>query len=1274
MKKSYYSGLVVLFILVFTFSCEKIPEPVADLAGKIDDGSVTLTWSYDAESEFEIWYGKEGDQLVQFLGEPNPSGTVITGLENGSAYRFEVYAVNQSGDRSPVVDEIFTPNDTLGALKASSKKAIDDLFLTFDEDDYSSANWTDILDAMNSALSSIDSSVDADSIVSVRDYTLARMDEIMTNAELDAVALADAKVAATTAVLDAFSSYVLEDYSSENWDSMIARKDAALISIDESLSIQDVNDEKQSAIDYFEAVFTLEEEADIAEAQDDAREFEELFSDVLAMTIQSVQISDRARVESADVAFGFLSTLAQSFVSVTDLFFDQLLERIYALEVEDAQASADALKFETDHSAVIFLTIDSVSVGDRVAVEAAISDFENLSLAAIAKLSDGVDLDFFNSLLDEIVQQQAVVDANLFLADYGDVVGLTLSTVQISDRPRVEEALVAYQELSDLAKDEFSFDESFFNSLLDKISDLEAEDAAAALEASLFLANYGYVASLTVDTVVPEDFADIETAEDAYLLLSSLAQEKLLPQISSEFFTDLYDKIEQIEQEDLAIATNIIEEIDNLPVDIQYSDKAAVDSASSNYSGLLARQKLLVTNYQKLVDAEAAIEGYEQEVDDFRVSLGDLYVDELEIGDLASVNGLEDAFTALSVAQQALLSAAELSKYNQLLTRMDEIVADHAAAADVEALIDGLPAANLINLSDKPDVVAVRSEFDSLTGDQQLLVDNLSTLEACELRIEQLETAAQFRLDHSTVLAMSIDTVTVEDKPLVDAARADYLSFSNPVKILLSSEKSLLDALFNKIREYEILINSKASAKAELQAEVEANPRRSFTSYFWSEYLGFKDAGEVAIDSAVSVLEVSTAKNGALLQMRGVMQIADIDSSVSGDYLVLGLDPSDDTGYLNNDSYTSEVNDIWIWVEGPADSEISLILYEDNLGFVYDFPAVVDSSGSVSIEMTFDQDLVDGEYSVVLYSRDLEYSSDPLVMVVDTTSPEILLTQPNINFGAVFDSSFFTSNEDVVDFYTDGLDLNVAGLQSYSLNCVDKAGNVGTFSGQITVNNPTVVNLVNRGFEDGVGLPNWNFSSTGGDAPGWQIDAHAYLVYIGWTGVESQQSSGPFRRDERSWANYFYCYVRRDSADATGSAGNILWFCDSNSCGGSCWYARSWGTARQKMFKVYKNVTYKFSAYLMNGGSDNPSPPSGIRVQASEGHGSMVLSPSSNNYIVSNASRNDGVWELVEITFSPDRDGYVDLILEKYNKSGDRDGGWTHFDQSNFEIVGFVSM
>jgi hypothetical protein len=76
------------------------------------------------------------------------------------------------------------------------------------------------------------------------------------------------------------------------------------------------------------------------------------------------------------------------------------------------------------------------------------------------------------------------------------------------------------------------------------------------------------------------------------------------------------------------------------------------------------------------------------------------------------------------------------------------------------------------------------------------------------------QTANEFKTDYATILARTIDNITIGDERAVDAALAAYAALGDTVKALLTTEKATLDGLKTKINELKASATPQALADA----------------------------------------------------------------------------------------------------------------------------------------------------------------------------------------------------------------------------------------------------------------------------------------------------------------------------------------------------------------------------------------------------------------------------------------------------------------------------
>lgn len=165
-----------------------------------------------------------------------------------------------------VADEIVN-NGTLAeenvnaALKTAAKKALNDGFAAYSQDDYTSDNWAKLTKAKDDGLAAIDSALTEAAIQSAKNTAIDAMAAVETIAEATARELAEAKTAATEALKTAFEGYTETDYDAQTWATLKAAYDNGLAAIEVATDVSAVNTAKQTALDAMAACVPKDVEA-----------------------------------------------------------------------------------------------------------------------------------------------------------------------------------------------------------------------------------------------------------------------------------------------------------------------------------------------------------------------------------------------------------------------------------------------------------------------------------------------------------------------------------------------------------------------------------------------------------------------------------------------------------------------------------------------------------------------------------------------------------------------------------------------------------------------------------------------------------------------------------------------------------------------------------------------------------------------------------------------------------------------------------------------------
>ena len=142
-------------------------------------------------------------------------------------------------------------------MKTAAKKALNDSFAAYSQDDYTSDNWAKLTKAKDDGLAAIDSALTEAAIQSAKNAALDAMAAVETIAE----ATAEAKAAATAALKTAFEGYTETDYDAQTWATLKAAYDNGLAAIEAATDVSAVNTAKQTALDAMAACVPKDVEA-----------------------------------------------------------------------------------------------------------------------------------------------------------------------------------------------------------------------------------------------------------------------------------------------------------------------------------------------------------------------------------------------------------------------------------------------------------------------------------------------------------------------------------------------------------------------------------------------------------------------------------------------------------------------------------------------------------------------------------------------------------------------------------------------------------------------------------------------------------------------------------------------------------------------------------------------------------------------------------------------------------------------------------------------------
>jgi len=231
-----------------------------------------------------------------------------------------------------------------------------------------------------------------------------------------------------------------------------------------------------------------------------------------------------------------------------------------------------------------------------------------------------------------------------------------------------------------------------------------------------------------------------------------------------------------------ALVDNLIALIDTIVQPTTLLDEASIQSIRDQYDALTPEQQAMITNYQKLLDAENVIEGLYAEINAVIAAINAITpTADLTILDEDDVQAARALYELLTEEQQALVSNYQIllddeAKLTRLFNEIDETI----------ALINAITPTADLELSDKDAIEAARASYDALSTTQQALVSNYQILLDDEAKLFILEKVDLVNKEiHALPEAKNVVTL---DELKITKARDSYELLNNEEKQLIHEE------------------------------------------------------------------------------------------------------------------------------------------------------------------------------------------------------------------------------------------------------------------------------------------------------------------------------------------------------------------------------------------------------------------------------------------------------------------------------------------------------
>ena len=428
------------------------------------------------------------------------------------------------------------------------------------------------------------------------------------------------------------------------------------------------------------------------------------------------------------------------------------------------------------------------------------------TLSAEMEALDGTDLDAFEkckALFDGMSEAQRA------LLSPEAVANLSALEVELSAKIKIteiENALAAYLE-ADYSTDKWAELNKYAQDAISALNECETVEEVNAFDVDNILAQMAGVPTLAgnvtslIDAIGEIDFdtdkegyiAAVEAAAEAFAALPGTVQggirnvrELYAAQAKVFCSMDIFSKTVET---------------------LTLRDKDALTAADNAYGELLAGTKLetSVESSKEKLDALAdqmLVLETGSAVAAFKTKHADvlaLTADTVEIQHETPIQAALADFAGMNAAAQAELTAEKtlLDELSDKVAGMKAAEAFRTEYAEALALTE-----DTVTAEDNVKVGLALDALKKLSETAQAeLAEEKADLEALSAKIAGLKAAESFRAAHGDALALTTATVKSSDKAAVEAALTAYEELSAGAKAELSAEKTLLDALSEKIAE-----------------------------------------------------------------------------------------------------------------------------------------------------------------------------------------------------------------------------------------------------------------------------------------------------------------------------------------------------------------------------------------------------------------------------------------------------------------------------------------
>ncbi|MCL2630796.1 MAG: carboxypeptidase regulatory-like domain-containing protein [Firmicutes bacterium] len=457
-----------------------------------------------------------------------------------------------------------------------------------------------------------------------------------------------------------------------------------------------------------------------------------------------------------------------------------------------------------------------------------ISEFTKDRIVDKSKVREGVkDLANIAEAKTALEERMTLVEEVLaFREDYSDsdkesdILTKTVLTVKPADKGDILDALEAYGNLSEKAKELLLPEKGLLDGLLSQIEEWE-NTVEKFIEEYLSKPGFILIGELTLDEVI----AGIETLEN----MTDEEQEIFIRETGKpigDILGELKEKKSDIEYQNAEQDASKFKEdhreiLDKVNIgegkeyDLKNEELIYIINALEDYENLSDHAKSLLIKEKEQLDI-----AYEflsnRKADDYISDFSELFekpLSEISVGDLAEILEAIERYEDLHPSVKDLIEIKTGRDSEEVLaileekkaTALEKLIAYEKLAEEFISTYGGLLDKSVgdIVISDLGLVLSAISDFEDFPAEVRDMISEIIGKSVSEIESDLsakkavIDLAEEFKADHSDILSKNITGVKASDKEAIVSALEDYGKLSPEVKVLLISEKAKLDQMLN---------------------------------------------------------------------------------------------------------------------------------------------------------------------------------------------------------------------------------------------------------------------------------------------------------------------------------------------------------------------------------------------------------------------------------------------------------------------------------------------